>query len=58
MGWAWVSIRRSYPRCSGPQAITGYVWEESVGAVFRRDTVHVTEDGAQVLTDNPPWGSR
>jgi Xaa-Pro aminopeptidase len=38
-------------------AITGYVWQEGVGAVFRRDTVHVTEDGAQVLTDNPPWGS-
>ena len=36
-------------------AITGYVWQEGVGAVFRRDTVHVTADGAQVLTHSPSW---
>ena len=34
-------------------AITGYVWQEGVGAVFRRDTVHVTDDGAEVLTHQP-----
>ena len=27
-------------------AITGYVWREGVGAVFRQDTVHVTAAGA------------
>jgi Xaa-Pro dipeptidase len=36
-------------------AITGYVWQGGVGAVFRRDTVHVTEDGAIVLTTSPSW---
>jgi Xaa-Pro dipeptidase len=34
-------------------AITGYVWREGVGAVFRRDTVHITDDGAEVLTTSP-----
>ena len=34
-------------------AITGYVWQEGVGAVFRRDTVHITDDGADVLTAGP-----
>ncbi len=32
-------------------AVTGYVWQQGVGAVFRRDTVHITDDGAEVLTD-------
>ena len=36
-------------------AITGYVWREGVGAVFRRDTVHITDDGADVLTTGPSW---
>jgi Xaa-Pro aminopeptidase len=36
-------------------AITGYVWQEGVGAVFRRDTVHVTDAGAKVLTHSPLW---
>jgi Xaa-Pro dipeptidase len=36
-------------------AITGYVWQEGVGAVFRRDTVHITEDGPEVLTSSPSW---
>ncbi|OCB39297.1 Xaa-Pro aminopeptidase [Mycobacterium malmoense] len=36
-------------------AITGYVWEEGVGAVFRRDTVHISEGGAEVLTTSPAW---
>jgi Xaa-Pro dipeptidase len=34
-------------------AITGYVWQEGVGAVLRRDTVHITDDGAEVLTAAP-----
>jgi hypothetical protein len=34
-------------------AITGYVWQEGVGAVFRRDTVHITDAGAEVLTSSP-----
>ena len=34
-------------------AVTGYVWEEGVGAVFRRDAVLVTDDGAEVLTASP-----
>ena len=36
-------------------AITGYVWQEGVGAVFRRDTVHITDRGADVLTTSPCW---
>jgi len=36
-------------------AITGYVWQQGVGAVFRRDTVHLTEDGVDVLTTSPSW---
>lgn len=36
-------------------AITGYVWRRGVGAVFRRDTVHITEDGVDVLTGSPAW---
>ncbi len=34
-------------------AISGYVWQEGIGAVFRRDTVHITNDGAEVLTSDP-----
>lgn len=36
-------------------AITGYVWQKGVGAVFRRDTVHITEAGVDVLTNSPSW---
>jgi Xaa-Pro aminopeptidase len=36
-------------------AITGYVWQKGVGAVFRRDTVHITGEGADVLTSSPSW---
>lgn len=36
-------------------AITGYVWRQGIGAVFRRDTVHITEDGPDVLTHSPTW---
>jgi Xaa-Pro aminopeptidase len=31
-------------------AVTGYVWQEGLGAVFTRDAVHITEDGPVVLT--------
>jgi Xaa-Pro dipeptidase len=31
-------------------AITGYVWQEGIGAVFRRDTVHITGSGVDVLS--------
>lgn len=37
-------------------AITGYVWQRGVGAVFRRDTVHITGSGVEVLTTSPSWG--
>ncbi len=36
-------------------AITGYVWQEGIGAVFRRDTVHITDSGAKVLSTSPSW---
>lgn len=36
-------------------AITGYVWQRGIGAVFRRDTVRITEDGIAVLTTSPVW---
>ena len=39
-------------------AITGYVWQEGIGAVFRRDTVHITDDGVDVLTTSPSWPDR
>jgi hypothetical protein len=31
------------------------VWQQGVGAVFRRDTVHITADGVDVLTTSPSW---
>lgn len=34
-------------------ALTGYVWQEGVGGVFRRDAVHLTADGPEVLTTSP-----
>ena len=36
-------------------AVTGYVFEPGVGAVFRRDAVLITGDGADVLTSSPVW---
>jgi Xaa-Pro dipeptidase len=36
-------------------ALTGYVWQEGVGGVLRRDTVAITDDGPQVLTASPSW---
>jgi Xaa-Pro dipeptidase len=38
-------------------AITGYVWERGVGAVFGRDAILVSDDGAEVLTSSPSWNS-
>ncbi|WP_328358779.1 M24 family metallopeptidase [Mycobacterium sp. NBC_00419] len=37
-------------------AVTGYVFEPGVGAVFRRDAVLITDEGAEVLTSSPAWG--
>ena len=34
-------------------AVTSYVWEPGVGAVFNRDAVLITEDGPEVLTTSP-----
>jgi Xaa-Pro dipeptidase len=36
-------------------AVSGYVWQEGVGAVFGREAVHITADGAEVLTTSPFW---
>jgi Xaa-Pro aminopeptidase len=34
-------------------AVTAYVWERGVGAVFRRDAVLIGEQGPEVLTSSP-----
>jgi Xaa-Pro aminopeptidase len=39
-------------------AVTGYVWEPGVGAVFAREAVLITTDGADVLTKSPFWEER
>lgn len=36
-------------------AVTGYVWEHGVGAVFGREAVLITADGPEVLTSSPFW---
>jgi Xaa-Pro aminopeptidase len=36
-------------------AVTGYVWEQGVGAVFGREAVLITADGSEVLTTSPSW---
>jgi len=36
-------------------AVTGYAWQEGLGAVFSRDAVLITTDGAEVLTSSPSW---
>jgi Xaa-Pro dipeptidase len=38
-------------------SVTGYVWQESVGAVFGREAVLVTPDGPELLTSSPSWSS-
>ncbi len=37
-------------------AVTGYVWQEHVGAVFGREAVHISADGPEVLTSSPSYG--
>jgi Xaa-Pro aminopeptidase len=37
-------------------AVTAYVWEEGVGAVFTRDAVLITADGADVMSAAPAYG--
>ena len=34
-------------------AVTGYVWQEGVGAVFGREAVLITADGPEILTSSP-----
>ncbi|MFK4100332.1 M24 family metallopeptidase [Streptomyces sp. NPDC019531] len=36
-------------------AVTGYVWQEGVGAVLGREAVLITSDGAELLTSSPHW---
>jgi Xaa-Pro aminopeptidase len=36
-------------------ALTAYVWQEGVGAVFHRDAVLITDNGAEVLTSSPSY---
>jgi Xaa-Pro aminopeptidase len=36
-------------------AVTGYVWESGVGAVFSRDAVLIGDHGPEVLTSSPTW---
>jgi len=66
MGWGWVSTAvvsemlwaaGEHDRLEAGMvlAVTGHVWQEGVGAVFRRDTVHITDDGGDVLTTSPSW---
>jgi len=38
-------------------AVTAYVWERGVGAVFSRDAVLITDDGPEVLTSSPAFNS-
>ncbi|MDT5236769.1 MAG: Xaa-Pro dipeptidase [Mycobacterium sp.] len=39
-------------------AVTGYVWAQGVGAVYQRDAVLITDDGAEVLTTSPSFSSQ
>jgi Xaa-Pro dipeptidase len=39
-------------------SVTGYVWQEGVGAVFGREALLVTLDGPEVLTSSPSWSRR
>lgn len=38
-------------------AVTGYVWQPGVGAVFSRDAVLIGDDGAEILTASPTYGA-
>lgn len=37
-------------------AVSAYVWQQGIGAVFTRDAVLITADGAEVLTTTPTFG--
>jgi Xaa-Pro dipeptidase len=37
-------------------AVTGYVWQSGVGAVFSREAVLIGDDGAEILTSSPTYG--
>ncbi|NVN48691.1 M24 family metallopeptidase [Mycolicibacterium hippocampi] len=37
-------------------AVTAYVWEQGVGAVFTRDAVLITADSAEILSTAPAYG--
>jgi len=39
-------------------AVTGYVWAQGVGAVYQRDAVLITDDGAEVLTTTPSFSGQ
>jgi Xaa-Pro aminopeptidase len=39
-------------------AVTGYVWAQGVGAVYHRDAVLITDDGAEVLTTSPSFSGQ
>jgi Xaa-Pro dipeptidase len=39
-------------------SVTGYVWQDGVGAVFGREAVLVTSDRPEVLTSSPSWSTR
>jgi Xaa-Pro aminopeptidase len=36
-------------------AVTGYVWQSGVGAVFGREALLITSDGPEILTSSPSW---
>jgi Xaa-Pro aminopeptidase len=36
-------------------SLTGYVWQEGLGGVLRRDSVVISDDGPEVLTTSPSW---
>ena len=39
-------------------AVTGYVWAQGIGAVYQRDAVLITDDGAEVLTTSPSFSGQ
>jgi Xaa-Pro dipeptidase len=39
-------------------AVTGYVWAQGVGAVYQRDAVLITDNGAEELTTSPSFSGQ
>ncbi|OBF27555.1 Xaa-Pro aminopeptidase [Mycobacterium sp. ACS1612] len=39
-------------------SVTGYVWQDGLGAVFGREAVLIAPDGPELLTSSPSWGDR